>query len=205
MADAPGEPKLLKRRTTQVVVVLVAVLVAAPALWWEYRIYGPKPPSEPPTVQFPGPMGSPEAPVTLRVFVQAGDPCHESLLDLAKKMHRVYGDQLRIVYTNISVPEGARRADQVKLGCNSGFTVDDKLEWTLKREGKSYKVPLRGPPGEGDYAEPDLWLAVNTALAAKKIQAPEQARTEGAKERKLPPGHKDSAAPQTEEHVRPVK
>ena len=101
-------------------------------------IYGflPTQPSEFGMVQIPENIGNKEAKVTIEVFVRGGESCHAPTIFLGEALGKVDPEHIQVVFRNSAKPEDAKRAGDMKLGCEQGIAINGKAKYDLPGDGK---------------------------------------------------------------------
>lgn len=95
-------------------------------------------------MDIPGNIGDPEAKVTLEAFVRRGADCHANTVFMAEALGAIDPKRIKIVFQDTSTPEGLKRHQAVKLGCDQGMAVNGKVQF--KDSGGANGKP-KGQPG----------------------------------------------------------
>lgn len=120
-------------------------------------------------VVLPDPIGPPDAPAKIQVFVSGKNSCHSgtvtSLEGLAKE--DAYKGKIRLEYLDTTKPENQKLADTVKLGCSAGLMLNGKTAMRVPGHGEMGLVMFTGPIGEKNYTMDDLKAAIDIVLKEK--------------------------------------
>jgi hypothetical protein len=131
--------------------------------------------SGPASFPIPKPAGPESAPIQIDVFLDGTNSCHATSTELVK-LSSVYGKSVHVDFLDMSKPEVAKRADKLQLGCAAGLAINEKVELTLNTPNGKRVITYRGPANMDQYRTADVYLAVNTLLAAKGIGVPAEAK-----------------------------
>jgi hypothetical protein len=114
----------------------------------------------------PKSTGALTAPVKVEVFINNTNSCHEGSVKPMQNLSKIYGSLARVEWYGISDPKVSARADKLKLGCEAGLVINDKIEREVDRNGGKGLLSFRGPVGD-KYKMEDVYKAINTELKAK--------------------------------------
>jgi len=104
----------------------------------------PEPPPQP-AVNI-DPMGSPDAKVKLKAFVQPSNSCHGSTIAILKKVARALPNRIHLEFVDTASEEGSRKSEEANLNCSAALMVNGKSEFEIVNAGKKQKVAFNHGP-----------------------------------------------------------
>lgn len=120
-----------------------------------------------------GPVG---APVRLEIFINNSNTCHQGNVTQFGELTKTYGKAIRAEWYSTSDPKVSARADKLKIGCEAGLAINDKVETMVERNGGKVLISFRGPSGD-KYKMEDVYRAINEELKRKGKPVPALAKT----------------------------
>lgn len=130
-------------------------------------------PSEPLFV-LPEASGPAGALIKTEIFINRGNSCHQGTMDLLTRLGKVYGDQLRLEWLDMALPEVAERSDALKIGCDAAILINGEITHQVDSRGGKVLKTFRGPIGDG-YTINDVYGAINEVLQSKGQTPPAEA------------------------------
>ncbi len=128
----------------------------------------------------PEPVGSPDAKVKI---VASMGHCIAPAMEAIAKMVSAWPDKVRAEFYALESPDGQQivQAHNISRAC---VMINDKIEFTLTKDGKERKVRLEGPPGV-DYQLDDIVEALRATLLEVYGKVPEDFDAKAAPLRSL--------------------
>jgi len=123
-----------------------------------------KAPEKHESVKLPDPTGPASAPVKIKAYVTSDNSCDTSTLSAMKTISNKYGAKVRIEYVDLLKKEVANQAQQAKLSCKSGLTINGMSVMNIPGHGVKGLVMFDGPVGEKNYNLNDIDAAVSQLL-----------------------------------------
>ena len=121
-----------------------------------------------PPMKLPAPMGPTSAPVQMKVYITSDNTCDKTTLDGMTNMAKKYGDKLRIEFKDLLNKATASEAQDAKISCKSGLTINGMSILRVPGRGVKGLVMFDGPIGEKNYNLDDLDAAVAYLLKKGK-------------------------------------
>jgi len=115
-------------------------------------------------------IGPEDAAVKLDVFYEDDNECMSEFEPLMKKIAEQYAPNVRVEFKPTRVEENRERADELRLGCASGISINGDVVKSVPGVGKLGLVAFRGPPGQKDYDETMLRKAIEHELETKGVK-----------------------------------
>ena len=105
---------------------------------------------EPPTfVELPEPLGPEDAAVIVKSYVTSTNDCTLKTINQLLGLSKDFGDDVRIEFGDLAKPEVLKEARDVKVGCQSGITINGKTRYIVPEAGLSGGViDMNGLMGE---------------------------------------------------------
>lgn len=125
-----------------------------------------------PKVALPKPWGLTTAPIKIEVMINSKSSCHASNTSGTEVFREAYGKLVRIEWSDYSNPQTAKRADQLRIGCEASLVINGKVEYPIEKNGGRVVVNFRGPADKAHYSSQDVFLAINAMLKEKGITPP---------------------------------
>jgi hypothetical protein len=119
-------------------------------------------------IKLPDPMGPATAPVKIKVYVTSDNTCDRTTLDGMKQMSTKFGDKLRIEFMDLLKKDVASEAQDAKISCKSGLTINGMSILRVPGRGVKGLVMFDGPIGEKNYNIDDVDAAVAYLLTKDK-------------------------------------
>ncbi|NOY83021.1 MAG: hypothetical protein GXP31_18640 [Kiritimatiellaeota bacterium] len=107
----------------------------------------------------PEPVGSPDAKV--KIVASMGHCIAPAMKEIAK-MVSAWPDKVRAEFYTLESPEG-QQVVQTHNASRACVIINDKLEFTIRKDGKEQRVRLEGPPGV-EYQLADMVEALRATL-----------------------------------------
>ena len=114
-----------------------------------------------------GPEG---AAIELEVFYEDDNECMSEFQPLMKKIAEQYAPNVRVEFKPTRVEENQELADELRLGCASGISMNGEVTKVVPGASKFGFVAFRGPPGQKDYDETMLRKAIEHELETKGVE-----------------------------------
>lgn len=128
-------------------------------------------------VELPEPMGSPSAPVKVQVYVTSDNTCDTTTLDGMKRITGRFGESVYIEFADLLEDEVLVEAQNAKISCKSGLTINGKSKFILPDRGLKGTILLDGPIGEMNYNLEDV-----EAIIAHLVEKEQAGRPESSNE-----------------------
>lgn len=119
-------------------------------------------------VELPAPMGSPDAPVEVRVYVTTDNECDVTTLSAMQDLAQKFGDDIYVTFGDLLDEDVQAEAHAAKIGCKSGLTINGQSKFILPERGLGGTVLLDGPVGEINYKIEDVEAIVEHLLKTSK-------------------------------------
>ena len=123
---------------------------------------------ESPKVVLPDPMGSKDADVRIKVYVTSDNECDETTLHGMQDIGRDFGNDVYIEFADLLEEEVLREAQEAKIGCKAGLTINGKSKYILPERGIKGAILLDGPIGQLNYDIDDVKAIITYHLEYKK-------------------------------------
>lgn len=124
-------------------------------------------------VRLPEPMGSPDAHVKIRVYVTSDNTCDDTTLRAMASLHEKFGDKVYIVYSDLLQNDVLKEAQDHKISCKTGITINGKSQFILPDRGLKGTVMLDGPTGQKNYDMGDVEAIVQHILDTPELDEAE--------------------------------
>lgn len=121
------------------------------------------------SVTLPKPMGRPDAPVVIKVYVTSDNNCDTTTLDNVQDLGKKYGDKLYITFSDLLDQTVLEEAQMAKIGCKSGLTINGKSKFILPERGLKGAILLDGPVGRTNYTMKDVEAIIVHLLEKKGL------------------------------------
>jgi hypothetical protein len=125
---------------------------------------------ESPKVVLPDPMGSKDADIQIKVYVTSDNECDETTFHEMQDIGRDFGDDVYIEFADLLEEEVLREAQEAKIGCKAGLTINGKSKYLLPERGIEGTILLDGPIGQLNYDINDVKAIITYHLEYKKTQ-----------------------------------
>lgn len=102
-------------------------------------------------------VGSPDAKVVVTLVVDVTNSCHAPGVSILQEIGKALPERVRFEFVNIGSPEGAKKAQELGVTCQTGLAVDGKAEIEYVRDGKKQHAHFSGPL---EWADPEVFYAV---------------------------------------------
>lgn len=122
-----------------------------------------KPPGE--AVKYPPSLGPKKAPVTITMFVNGHNSCHQESVDILEKLVKEYPKEVRVAFEDTSSKKGSKLAEAHKISCEAGLVVNGRTAFRLP--GKLGVVILDGPLDKGHYTLAQLREVIEQQIKEK--------------------------------------
>jgi len=107
-------------------------------------------------VELPEPIGSPEASVNVKVYVTSDNECDTTTLGAMQNLGKKYLDKVYIEFADMVDEKIKSEAQNAKIGCLTGITINGKSKFVLPERGINATVLLDGPVGQQNYHMDDI-------------------------------------------------
>lgn len=115
-------------------------------------------------VTLPDPIGPEDAAINIMVYVTSDNTCDTTTLGAMEDMGNKYKDRIRVEFADMLDEAVLQEAQNAKLGCKSGLTINGKSQFLLPERGIKGTVLLDGPPGEKNYTMDDVEAVIQHLL-----------------------------------------
>lgn len=95
------------------------------------------------------PVGSPNAKVRIKLFVQSMNPCHAATVDLLKKVAEALPKRIRVEFLDTMTQEGFEARQRAAIACEVGLLINDQKTVKVPYQGQTFQFSFHGPIGMG--------------------------------------------------------
>jgi hypothetical protein len=175
---------VVKRSGTVYLIIVALVLVLALTNWWmgtsSSNTSDAKKQAAPADlddeaqqhVQLPDPKGSPDARVKVHVYVTSDNTCDTTTLSTMEDLYSKFGEQIYIIYSDLLDADVLKDAQDHKISCKTGITINGKSQFILPERGLKGTVMLDGPTGQKNYDNTDIEAIVQHILDTPELDEP---------------------------------
>lgn len=121
--------------------------------------------------ELPAPLGAPDAPVKVQVYVTSDNECDVTTLQAMQDLARKFGDDVYVTFSDLLDEEVQVEAYAAKISCKSGITINGKSKFVLPERGLKGTVLLDGPVGEMNYDLTDVEAIIKHLLSKEEKRA----------------------------------
>ncbi|NCO90596.1 MAG: hypothetical protein COZ06_03725 [Armatimonadetes bacterium CG_4_10_14_3_um_filter_66_18] len=93
------------------------------------------------------PIGSKDAKVVIETFVQAGNSCHGSSIELMERIGKAAPNRIRVEFLDTNTQDGKTAIEDAGISCDAGVTINGKKEFDIRYKGKPVNFSFHGPIG----------------------------------------------------------
>ena len=115
------------------------------------------------------PVGSPQAKVKLKAFVQSTNSCHKPMVDLLRKVVQAFPNHLYLEFVDTATDAGSKASQKANINCAAALMINGKCEFEVEIKGKKQKVAFNHGPI--DMMPPEFLAACLTQQLRKEYGA----------------------------------
>lgn len=124
-------------------------------------------------VKLPAPVGPPDARVKVRVYLTSDNTCDDTTIRAMDGLHKKFGDKIYIAYSDLLEDDVLKEAQEHKISCKTGITINGKSQFILPERGLKGTVMLDGPTGQKNYDMGDVEAIVQHILDTPELDEPD--------------------------------